>query len=135
MKKILILIILAAVLFVVLYKSYEAGNIHAKKIVFTLKLEKLFFDIKKAIYQQMKSLNRAKDAVKVNNEVETPPAGNAMQPVTENTATLYLKNGAVISGKLLRETGNAYVIKWEGGEVTFYADEVESIDRGVEKKE
>ncbi|MBL7068855.1 MAG: hypothetical protein ISS34_03255 [Candidatus Omnitrophica bacterium] len=44
---------------------------------------------------------------------------------------LYFKNGSNISGKLVRKTDDYYVIRWKGGEVTFYSNEIDYIEEGA----
>ena len=45
-------------------------------------------------------------------------------------ATLYLKNGGVLSGELLQETDQGVTLFWQGGEVAFKKQEIEKIQKG-----
>lgn len=42
--------------------------------------------------------------------------------------TLYLKNGAVISGDLIKENEDGVLIHWQGGEVSFLQSEIKAIE-------
>jgi hypothetical protein len=51
-------------------------------------------------------------------------------PDPEKAITLHLTNGSAISGEFVRETDKGYTIFWQDGEVTFYHDEIERVERG-----
>ena len=65
------------------------------------------------------------------------------EPLPEETyedadsIALYLKNGSLISGRLIREMPNEIIISWEGGDVGFSRAEIERIEYGqvVQKEE
>lgn len=49
--------------------------------------------------------------------------------------TLYLKNGGVLSGELLKENEQGVVLLWQGGEVAFTRKEIEKIQKGEYRAE
>jgi len=51
-------------------------------------------------------------------------------PLTGNEVTLYLHNGDWVTGELLRETADEFVLKWEYGEATFKRQEILQMVRG-----
>jgi sRNA-binding regulator protein Hfq len=48
----------------------------------------------------------------------------------KRVVTLYLKNGAVLSGSLVKEDDNEVLIWWHGGEVSFLQSEIERLEYG-----
>ena len=105
MKKLLAVLLIVAALSAVLYALYKNG--------------------------QIKDLSSFKRAIlaKANRSI---PIEGFTQDTPKNTVTLYLKNGSAISGELVEETRDGYLMNWQGGEIVFYFDEVERLERGKE---
>ncbi|MFH1857016.1 MAG: hypothetical protein ABH836_07350 [Candidatus Omnitrophota bacterium] len=60
---------------------------------------------------------------------------NTKKKKKERLIALYLKNGAVISAKLLKETDDEILVWWQGGEVGFSRAEIERMEYDKKVKE
>lgn len=135
MRRILtILIILAIVSSAIIYIFYKFYYPSLDKIISTLKVSKLSQEVRGVLDKQISSSTPTEDKTPVK-KIRRSSAKEDTQSVTENTVTLYLKNGTTISGELLKKIGDEYYIKWKGGTVTFHANEIERVVRGVRLKE
>jgi len=56
--------------------------------------------------------------------------GSAIGEAQSNQVTLYLTNGGAISGELVSETSEKYIVRWQGTLTEFLIEEVERISRG-----
>ncbi len=63
------------------------------------------------------------------NEIESIESEEkSLKTPKKQIVALYLKNGATISGRLIRETPDEIIIRWHGGEVGFLRTEIERLE-------
>lgn len=131
MKKLVIIILLVGgISSFVLYKGIIPDNFRLfdkDKLISKLEIDRYLPKIKLFLDESiMKKLSSLKSYI-----AGKTAKMNIAGPVTADTVTLYLKNGSTISGELVMESKDAYTILWKDGEVAFYKDEIDRVERGV----